>query len=84
MNILSFKVSASAFTILKIVDFYRLSKAIDSDIYLYKKNGESFRVECIPKIVSFILTIKERDVLLIIVDGINAIKDGERLKQVLC
>lgn len=74
-HILSWKVSFQSFTIDRMLEFYQLCRTVKSNIYLF--NDEmTCEVTRFTKLVSYILTLKNRE-LLIIVEGKDALSDRE-------
>lgn len=65
----------------RIVEFYRLCQILKSNIYLCS-NEITCEVRDLSKLVSFILTLKNQDILLI-VEGKNAPADQECIHRYL-
>lgn len=80
-QIVSWKVSSPSWTMGKIVEFYRLCQILKSDRYLCSKE-----ITCdardLSKLVSFMLTSKNQDILLI-VEGKDAPVDQECIYRCL-
>ncbi|WP_085520951.1 hypothetical protein [Tuberibacillus sp. Marseille-P3662] len=74
-SIQSFQLLTSEFTISMILALYKRIRKSKSVIYLCK-NGELCRQEDIPQVVSFVLSLQEQW-LLIIVEG----EDAEHVKK---
>lgn len=80
-QIVSWKVSSPSWTIGKIIEFYRLCQILKSDIYLCS-NEITCDARDLSKLVSFILTSKNQDILLI-VEGKDAPADQECIHRCL-
>ncbi|KAB2495579.1 hypothetical protein [Priestia endophytica] len=78
-HIVSSKVFLPSFTLEKTLELYQLCQTVKSKIYLVT-NRRTCEVNQLPKFISFILTLKNRNIL-IIMEGKEALSDRERMNH---
>ncbi|RAS73594.1 hypothetical protein [Priestia endophytica] len=78
-HIISYKIHLPTFTLRKTLELYQLCQTIESKIYLIA-NGRTCEVNHLPKLVSFILTLKYRNIL-IVLEGKEAPSDKEQMNH---
>lgn len=78
-HIISCQVSLPSFTLRKTLELYQLCQTIKSNVYLVT-NGKTCEVNYLPKLVSFILTSNNQNIL-VITEGIEAPYDREKINH---
>ncbi|MFC7394159.1 hypothetical protein [Scopulibacillus cellulosilyticus] len=81
-NIMSFNIRPNCLTLPTVLHFYKLNQTAECDIYLYGKGGRTCKVNSLPRLISFLLTLHD-DKLLTIIEGKDALYVKNKLLSLL-
>ncbi|WP_408008306.1 hypothetical protein ACJROX_27160 [Pseudalkalibacillus sp. A8] len=78
-TVFSLKVPSRNFSLLNILELYKLCQSCSSDIYIYAKD-KSCMVERLPSLVSFVISLHCRN-LVIVIEGEHSMEDKVLLER---